>query len=285
MKTILVPTDFSKNASQALDYAVALAKAENADIILVNAWQIVYPASDIVVSKEFTEKQLKEAHLSAFAQLKALSLKVKASHVPCNFFDKQGTLIKVILDLIEKHDIDLIIMGTKGARGLKELFLGTNTIQIMQKVNCPIIIVPKGSTFKGLKRIVYATNYQKSDIIALSQVVALARVLNAEITLLHVADEHYAPEEAKSILNLFSKQVSNKMHYENISYHILFGNDAKEELDEYVKRKRADLVVMSAPERKSLDHWFSRNIAKIMAYHTKMPLMVFHHQQNSIIFI
>lgn len=285
MKTILVPTDFSKNALQALNYAIALAKIEKATIILVNAWQIVYPASDIEISKEFTKKQLKEAHLSAFAQLKALSLKVKASHVPCNFFDKQGTLIKVILDLIEKHDIDLIVMGTKGARGLKELFLGTNTVQIMQKVNCPIIIVPKGSTFKGLKRIVYATNYQKSDIIALSQVVALARVLNAEITLLHVADEHYSPEEAESILNLFAEKVRNKLHYEHITYHILHGNDAKKQLDEYVTRKRADLVVISAPERKLLDHWFSRNIVKIMAYHTKMPLMVFHHKQNSVIFI
>lgn len=285
MKTILVPTDFSKNALQALDYAIALAKIEKATIILVNAWQIVYPASDIAVSKEFTEKQLKEAHLSAFAQLKALSLKVKASHVPCNFFDKQGTLIKVILDLIEKHDIDLIIMGTKGAKGLKELFLRTNTAQIMQKVNCPIIIVPKGTIFKGLKRIAYATNYQKSDIIALKQVVELARFLNAEITLLHVADEHYSPEEAESILNLFAEKVRNKLHYEHITYHILHGNDAKKQLDEYVTRKRADLVVISAPERKLLDHWFSRNIAKIMAYHTKMPLMVFHHKQNSVVFI
>jgi nucleotide-binding universal stress UspA family protein len=176
-------------------------------------------------------------------------------------------------------------MGTKGVSRLKEVFIGSNTAHVIQKVKCPVLAVPEEVVFKGLKKITYATSYQKSDITALKQVVDLAKLFGAKITLLHVADEHYSHDSAQAILKEFSEKIQDHLHYDRVACKVIYGTDAEEKLDEYVKQKEADLFVVSALDRNLFDRWFGRSITKTLAHHTHIPLMVFHHKENAAFFI
>ncbi len=286
MKTILVPTDFSKNANNALKFAVGLAKEEKARILLLNAWEIGYPATEIPITGEIIAQQLHTAEINSRKRLDSMILKVKESaDVKCDPISVQGLVVEAVLNAIEKYRVNLVIMGTKGATGLKEIFIGSNTAKVIQKANCPLIAVPNGAAFNGIKRITFATNYKTEDIKALKKVVKIARLFKADITLLHVADENYTKTEAEMLLRIFADKVAKKLQFSQLTYKLIYGNKIEKKLDDYVKQKHADLFVMSTLHPNLFDRLFGGSLVKTMAYHTKMPLMVFHHPDHSVIFL
>ena len=129
MNTILVPTDFSKNAKNALDYAIVLAKKESAKIILVHAFHVLYITPDLPV--EFLADEIDIVETTANKQLKVLSEKVKSENLECEIINKQDFILDLILDVTKIKKPNLIVMGTKGASGLEEVFMGSNTAKII----------------------------------------------------------------------------------------------------------------------------------------------------------
>lgn len=285
MKTILVPTDFSKNADNALKFAIGLAKEEKAKILLLNAWEITYPATEIPITEEIISQQLLSAETNSKKRLDSMILKMKESDIKCDRISIQGHVVEAVLFVIEKYRVNLVVMGTKGATGLKEIFIGSNTARVIQKVNCPLIAVPHGAVFNGLKKITFATNYKTEDIRALKKVVKIARLFKADITLLHVADEYYTKGEAEILLKIFADKVAKKLQFSQLTYKLIYGKNIEKKLDDYVKQKHADLFVMSTLHPNLFDRLFGGTLIKTMAYHTKMPLMVFQHPDHSIIFL
>ncbi|MDP1728333.1 MAG: universal stress protein [Bacteroidota bacterium] len=285
MKTILVPTDFSKNADNALKFAIGLAKEEKDKILLLNAWEIGYPATEIPITGEIIAQQLLSAETNSKKRLDSIILKLRESDVKCDRISVEGQVVDAVLNAIEKYRVNLVIMGTKGASGLKEIFIGSNTAKVIQKTNCPLIAVPKGAVFNSLKRITFATNYKTEDIKALKKVVKIAKLFKADITLLHVADENYKKEESEILLKTFTDKVTKKLQFSQLTYKLIYGKNIEKKLDDYVKQKHADLFVMSTLHPNLFDRLFGGSLVKTMAYHTKMPLMVFHHPDNSIIFL
>jgi len=94
--------------------------------------------------------------------------------------------VDFILETIDKKKPDLVVMGTTGASGLKEMIIGSNTSTIVEKAKCPVIAVPEKKIFSAIKSITYATNYNLTDIYALEKLVEIAKLFHAKITLLHV---------------------------------------------------------------------------------------------------
>lgn len=285
MKTILVPTDFSKNADNALKFAMALAKEENAKIILLNAWEIRYPATEIPLTAEINSLHLLSAENHSNKRLDSIILKLQDSGIKCDRISVQESLVEAVLNAIEKYRVNMVIMGTKGATGLKEIFIGSNTAKVIQKVNCPLIAVPHRAVFNGLKKITFATNYKTEDIKALKKVVKIAKLFKADITLLHVTDENYTKEVAEIIMKSFADKVAKKLQFSQLTYKLIYGKNIEKKLDDYVKQKHADLFVMSTLHPNLFDRLFGGNLIKTMAYLTKMPLMVFQHPDHSIIFL
>lgn len=286
MKTILVPTDFSPNAENALNYAIAIAGKYNARIIVFHAWQIVYPTVDIPIPGELISSQMHDAELNAIANMKPLCHNAHAAGIAdCDQVNRQGDLVRLIPEIIKEYHVDMVIMGTRGAKGFKEVLLGTNTAKIIREVECPVIAVPEKATFKGMSHITYATDYNSSDLSILKKVVDLAKTFQARLTLLHISDEHYPISSAEHIMKIFAEKVQGRVNYDRIDFKVINADNAEETLDEYVKRKHADLFVMSAMHRDIFDKLFGKSMTEKAAYHTRMPLMAFHHKENKVIFI
>ncbi|TAL63285.1 MAG: universal stress protein [Bacteroidetes bacterium] len=284
MRTILVPTDFSKNAKNALDYAASVAKKENSKLILLHAFHIFYPSSEIPVA--MVVEEVSGTQKKAEEELNKLCLEIKKNKkLKCDFICREGLAVDILLEVSRKIRPDLIIMGTKGASGIREVILGSNTAKVIEKAICPVIAVPAGASFKGIRNIVFSTDYHESDVNALKKTTGIAKIFGSRINILHASDREFTQEVEEGLMRQFMKTVSKKIKYSKISSLVKYGELPENILQDYIKKKKPDLIAMSTQRRSLLEKLFGTSITKKMAYHTNVPLLAFHHKHESVVFI
>ena len=281
MKTILVPTDFSKNAENALHYALNLAEKTQAKIILLHAFRVDYPSAYVPVNA--IENLVKEAEKKSNKQLKNVYDKL-SHHTKHNieFISSQDLAVDSILNIVKKYDVDLVVMGTMGATGMlgRQIF-GTNSSKVIEKATCPVITVPEDNTHTNIKTIVYATTYLHSDLDCLKNLVDITKLFDANLEVVHVSLMGADVENEKKRMEEFKKVVAKNIVYKKISYKILLGHNVEERLEDYMKEEKdVDILVMSAHYRSLMDKLFGKSITKVMALYLKTPLMIYHHKRN-----
>lgn len=278
MKTILVPTDFSKNAENALLYAVNLAKRMQAKIILMHSFHIDYLNGYVPIN--IIEKELEEARAKSNAQLKTLYNKVSHhSKLPIECISSQNLVVDAILTIVEEKNIDLVVMGTQGANGkLGRQIFGTNSSKVVEKAKCPVLTIPVSTKHNDIKTIVYATEYLDSDIPCLQNIADMAKLFEAKIQVIHVS--LFVDERAKKLMKEFELKMRKNVIYENISFKILVGNDAEQRMEGYMEEEVVDMLVVSAHHRNVMDKLFGKSITKELSFYLNTPLLVFHHERN-----
>jgi nucleotide-binding universal stress UspA family protein len=283
MKTILVPTDFSETANNALNYAIELAKKENSKLILLHIFHIEPTVSYIDIPLPDSDtNSLEEKWLN---KLRTLETKVKHAS------DKLQTELVARLDLAvdgivkeaEEKNVDLIVMGTTGVSGLKEIFLGSNAARVIERAHCPVIAVPAEASYQHLKKITYASNYREIDIEAIQKLIEIAEPFHAQVNVLHIYEDEEA--KAREEMQRFIREADQKIVYTNISYELLGGEDVERKLEEYLKSQAADLLVLSTHQRDLRDKLFGRSIAQKLVYHSTVPVMAFHYKKKEPVMI
>ena len=144
--------------------------------------------------------------------------------------------VDIILDVIKQRKPNLVEMGTKGASGVKEVLMGSNTAKVIDKASHPVIAVPEKASFDGIKKIVYATNYHSSDIIALKQLTDIAKVFKSWINVIHISAGEYTLESEEEYLQKFAKKVKQEINYKYISYQLLHASEIEKSLNNTLKR-------------------------------------------------
>lgn len=283
MKTILVPTDFSKNANHALKYAVELAKKENAKILLLHAYHTTYVAPD--VPYQYAAAIFGATIEDTDKKLRSLLKRIQIKNIKCEAINIERFPVDAIIDVADKTKPYLIVMGTKGATGISEVLMGSNTAKVIEKAKCPVIAVPEKAKFGSINHITYATDYQTSDLEALKRLVEIAKLFDSFITILHVADQSLAYDDDTEFMIKFKKKVIAKIKYPKIQYKLIYGKNVVKDLESYIKRGKPDLFAMSTKHRNIYEKLFDSSITKKMAYHTKVPILAFHYKQDSIVFI
>lgn len=282
MKTILVPVDFSENSDNAIYYAIDIAKKINGKLILLNVYEIEYANS--YVPADFVIEEKKDRKKDSMKQLEGCVLKIRhAGKIDYEVLSIEGFTVDVILDVIEQKQVNLVVMGTKGAGNFTNAILGSNTAKIIEKSACPVIAVPEEAAFKGIEKITYATLYHQSDVKALEALVDIFKIFDAKITVLHVSDSFESRELENAKFKEFREDVLEKISYNKLHFQILRSEDVETALEEYINEGKVDMLVMSAHHRDFLDKLFGKSVTKHMVYHTSIPLMVFHHNKDSSI--
>ena len=166
MKNILLPTDFSKNALNAIEYAVQLFKNEDCTFHLLHTYTpMSYNAATLAGG--YSTMLIEEAtRTNSESELLDIENKLKEKfNNPKHIFKRQSSfnlLVNEIESLVKERNIDLIVMGTKGATGAQEVFLGTNTVYTIKKANCAVVAVPEGFTYLDPKDVLFPTDFKFS---------------------------------------------------------------------------------------------------------------------------
>lgn len=168
---------------------------------------------------------------------------------------------------------------------MKTTTLKSNTTDRKTGFRLPESVTGSGAGFHGIHKIVYAIDYLNSDRESLHQLVGLARAFESEITLLHIIGQEDSTKVSQTTLDRFTKSAVEGTGYDRIHSRVIKASSVEEKLNDYVDRRNADLFVMSTRKHHLFDRLFGKSLTKQLSYHSKMPLMALHHQENSVFFI
>lgn len=276
MKKILVPTDFSKNADNAINFALKIAQNNGAEIILLHAFHA--PVVDAQTPGNIMASLVKEEENKSTNLLKKKIVEIqsqpKFSKIKCQQIATLGFAVEEIIIASNDLKADLIVMGTKGASGLKEVLLGSNTARVIEKAKVPVLAIPEKAKFSSLKKIVYASDFKSDDSQLIEQLINFAKVFNTQVSILHVSPMKEKDADAK--LDWLFAEVKYKVNYEKISFHILNKEKIAEGIDGFVRYSEADMLAMTTYKKGLIESVFHKSMTKKMAYHMDIPLMVFH---------
>lgn len=281
MKTILVPTDFSKNAGYALKYAMMLADNETSELILLHVFSL--PFVTINPPVVFSPEEINKMQEDAGRELHTLCYKIISKGIKCQVRTAWGMTEESILEIAGDCKADVIVMGAKSSGGIQKLFAGKHGVHIMESAGCPVILVSGNVSFSRIKKISYATDYHISDVEAIKKLISVAGINYPSVTVIHISQDADETEEKR--LQGFAEMLREKLNYKNIVHLLLAGKDVTQVLDDYVQQKKPHLLVISARNKTFFDRLFGKSISKEAAYQLKAPLMIFHQKEKSTVFL
>lgn len=272
MYKILIPTDFSDNAKKAMLYAVKLF-GKDSKYTLVNGFEVPHSGANMLISiADILEKDsLKMLHdtrdqlLEEYPELKG-NVDVRA------VMGMPGVAVK---KLTATEDFDLVVMGTKGATGLKEVFLGSVASSILTDVTIPVLAVPENAHLTEPESILFAADDKcLSDGVLPEQLERLCKNIDAEVLVLNVVPEgelaYVGNSESHSgrpdgIFNGVKHQV-----------HFIESNDVNKGIEAFIDKNDVDMLAMITRKTDLLSRLFSKSNTKEMVMHSRIPIFAFH---------
>ena len=273
MIRILVPTDFSPTAERAFRFAAELASKSKGTIILfhVNEKEEI-PYFDSAEKKDEYQKQLETKQLKRLQRLKKKVVSPEMN-VMVSTIVSQKPVVKNMLSFAKQTQVELIVMGTQGASGLKKTIVGSNASRIIERSKIPVLVVPEKYDWKDPKEIVFATNYHCEDRPALSFTLSVAKVFNANVTVVHVNQDEIDKDTAQCFSN-YAYFLQRTFNDSQIKFKELKSTHIKNSLEHLQDTIPFDMLVMVRRNKKFLDKIFLKSFTKNMTCTTKLPLLV-----------
>jgi len=269
---ILIPTDFSANSWGSIGYGLKLFKDEECSFYLLNATTL--KAS---VMSNLSNKLLKTMKANALKELEEMKDIVENNNANANHdFEiilSGEELNKAIKTAIKKCNIDLIIMGTKGATGAKEIFFGSNTVRIVNDIkDCPILIVPEDYNFVVPKQIAFPTDfnrfYNDNDIKPLKE---FADLYNSKIRIVHINEEEELNDVQEYNLEVLQEHLIDYEH--SLHWMPKYAKKSKE-INDFIEELEIDMLAMVNYERSFIEKIIREPIIKKIGFRPIVPFVV-----------
>ena len=281
MKTILLLTDFSKKADHAADIALEIAVQAEARILLYNAFLVpeIVPIAGAAMWHDANAGLIEE---DSSVRLKKLALRLKAklddmrsSFKPSiAYLNETGTVADNIAKVVEKKDVWMVVMGTKGDNGISNFLFGSNAFSAIDRANCPVLLIPEKAEFNSVKKIALATDLQISNIKGAEFLAEFAEDFNAEIVIAHVNTEGEIDDGNHQDAKQFVKQLMSTLHHVNSSYQDIQGEEVERRLEEFSLNEQVDILTVIHRRYNLLQRIFHSSTTKMLIRHSKVPLLV-----------
>jgi len=271
MKKIIVPLDFSKQAEQALKVAATLAKAHGAEIFALHMLELSaaflssaegYNAEQTVFLLKMGEKNFKKFLDKPY--LKGIKITPIIKHY--KVFSEVNTIA-------EKHDADLVIMGSHGTDGLQEVFIGSNTEKVVRHSKIPVLVIKGAIADFKIERFVFACDFKEASIPALQKAMNFVKLVQAELHLVYIntpGDAFLSTEDAYS-------RIAKFLNIARLGLEIEIYNDytVEEGILNYSETLAADVIGIPTHGRKGLAHFFRGSIGEDLVNHSQIPVLTF----------
>lgn len=269
---ILIPTDFSPLSKVAVQYAVALGKKRKAELVLLSVVSLDSAPGRGVLNVQFLVEKMTENAAEDCAKLISEIRSENKETINITSMVVSGSPVEdVVTDYAQHNDIDLIVMGTKGATGLKKVVFGSNAAAVINKSDIPVIVVPEFARFTNLKDVVYATDIANLKD-ELKTVVSIAKDFNATVHILHIVS---AVGEEKLDKKQTVANLTKAMDYKKITFAVSLHDDAAEGIDQYVLEHKPDMLVMFTHELTFFEKIFGQSVTREMAFLSHVPLLTY----------
>ncbi len=274
MKRILVPIDFSQEAEGAARVAARIARRTGSEIYLLHMLELPVNTIDptemsTIISEPQAIYFMKLAH-EKFDKFKKLP-----------FFDGIKVIesvqfhyaFKGIIKETEKFDIDMIVMGSQGASGLQEMFIGSNTEKVVRRSKVPVLVIKEGNDNFDIKKIVFASNFNDECKKTFQKVLDFTNLFRAELSLLYVNTIHnfnttrVIEERMSDFIKDFKMCKCTKNIYNDISI--------ENGILSFSRELDADLIALNTHGRSGLSQLFNGSIGQELTNHALRPVITF----------
>jgi nucleotide-binding universal stress UspA family protein len=279
MKTILLPTDFSDNSWNAIEYALNFYKEINCNFYLLH----VNKVSNIVTNDyPYIPDQdvIQDVYIKpAKTQLKELLKKI-AKKFPSNKKHNFYTLTdyNFFIESLRKHikekKVDMIVMGTKGASGLSKFIIGSNAGDVITKVKCTTLVVPENAKFKKIEEVTFPTDFSLSNNLQiLEPITKILEKNNAMLSILNIGKK-------PPVLN--AEQQKNKELLEDYffnckhDFYFLTNKKVEDAVQCFVESRHVDIIAMVAKNLNYFQQILFHTKVEEISYHTDIPFLVLH---------
>lgn len=271
MKTILIPTDFSAISENAVDYAAEIAKADNAEIVLLHVYQAPFVTPE-VPSMVTSINDIEESCVKELIKLRSRIHLQHGPHIKVEYAYRCGYAVEEIDRVAKELHPDLIVMGMRGAGYLEKKLIGSVTTSLIEKTKYPVLIINKGIKFNGLKKIVFAYDYlplenQKT----LEPVKNLSKLFDAHVYVLNVVREPVLVPNVKEAVA--GVRLDHLLEEINHSFHFVEDENVLAGLNGFIEERRIDLMVILPHKHSFMNKLFNETHTSQVAFGAKTPIL------------
>ena len=275
MKSILLPTDFSTNSLNAIKYATVMFKDVSCQFYLLNVQKASSFISDdmMVMSASTTiyETLISAAKISIDNIIHKIETKHKNDKHQFHSIVDYDNLVDSINQNSKIHDIDLIVMGTKGASGLKKALFGSNAVHVMQRCQIPILVVPDNCKFMGLDKVAFSSNHLELNTATdLKLLMDLFLHFNFDLDILHIIDETNAYYQVFNNESFFKANFNNVEH----QYVTMKSESDFESVQNYIDDAKLKMLVLLNKKHSFLQRLFVHHLVETIAFKVAVPFLV-----------
>jgi nucleotide-binding universal stress UspA family protein len=275
MKRIMVPTDFSPTAEKAFRFAVDIASKTGGTVIL---YHVYTPLQSTFIETESKRETInKQTESILLKRMQRLKKKVTAPFTGVTVSTVLGRtpVITNILGFAEHNQVDLLVMGTQGAGGLKKKLIGSIAARIIDNADIPVLLVPEKYEWKEPRQVVYTSGYLASDRNALAVLLPLAALYAAATTIIHLYDI-YAGDEIKEKNNFddYAFAMQREFSEYKLTFRLMKTASVTETMENLVNEIDYDMVAMVRRKKTITGRYFFESFTKNMAYVTERLLLV-----------
>lgn len=278
---IAIPTDFSENAYKAAYYALDLFKGQPCRFYLTHTYTpafyraeyLLHSPGQIGLGDFYREKVMKK--LRKFQ--KQLELKASESH---EFFCHAAfnSLAEELNDMGRKETLDLVVMGTQGATGAKEVLFGTHAVQVLHKASCPVLVIPEEAEVGALENVLFPTDYTP-DYSRLPLKV-LFQILEEPGVTLHVLHA-YTQQDSRPKRQKARKELEELLTPFKTAFTETGEMGILQAINTYARKVPIQLLVMVRNEHSFLENLLVTPVIDLIGFHSKIPFMVLPPPEGS----
>lgn len=274
MKTIIVPTDFSPIATNAMNFAADMAVNINASLMLLHVYQVPVSMTDVPVVLVSAE-ELRKSSETKLEEIKDALTHITSGKIKVYTEARLGDVSDELEDVCKHIQPFAVIMGTRGTTGVERVLFGSTTLTAIRHLKWPVIVVPPGKEYgTGIKKIGFACDFEKVvESTPIQFIRNMVKEFGAELHVLNVDYEgrHFKPETPEESLMLHTL-----LEDLNPNYHFINHVDIEDGINEFIEENNIDLLITIPKKHKLLDSLFKHSSTKQLVTQSHVPVMCVH---------
>jgi nucleotide-binding universal stress UspA family protein len=286
---VLIPIDFSHYSLKAALIGFDIAEKIGSKMVLYHSSPrpefLTIPYSDVIVydsalfvNYELTEKLTNQKFEAFLNQLTALIDPERWRKAHPEYIVKIGEADDDILSYIQVHPPKMVVMGIRGEDAKSDDLMGTTTAGVIFNSKVPVLAIPENTSenwLKNFKTVVYATNFEAQDFIALDKLLKLVSPFECKLICLHV-NQGENGELDEAMLEGMREALSEKYPYAAFDCRLVHSKNLTEAIDQFIQENQIDVLALTTHRRNIFTRFFNPGISRKMVLHSQTPIFVFH---------